>query len=151
MVTTVVCFGMRSTVAMNRGAPSSDGALDQQPLVGVDLVLEAAHAAVEQAIDRVGLARAQLAHVDRRRDRRRPAPAYRRPATMWFSNRCAIVVRAGTKPVRKSESFCERRRPRDRRTVSAGSAADTIQKADDRPTTSRPMAGMTTDLRMKSS
>ena len=69
-VTTVVCFGMRSTVAMNRGAPSSRRALDRQPLVAVDLVFEAAHAAVEQAIDRIGLAGAQLAHVDRRRDGR---------------------------------------------------------------------------------
>ena len=55
---------------MNRGAPSSDARSTGQPLVGVDLVFEAAHAAIEQAIDRVGLAGAQLPHIDRRRDRR---------------------------------------------------------------------------------
>ena len=70
MATTVVCFGMRSTVAMKPGRAFERGALDQQALVGVDLVLEPAHAAIEQPIDRVRLPRAQPAHVDRRRNRR---------------------------------------------------------------------------------
>ena len=60
-----------------------------------------------------------------------------------------MVVRAGTKPVRKSASFVsDTSMRRAIRPVSAGSAADTSQKADDNPTPSRPMAGMRIRLRM---
>src|SRR5690242_4097075 len=58
---------------------------------------------------------------------------------MWLSKRCEKVVRAGTYPVRKSESFCNRT-SLAALTVLAGSAADASQKADGRPIASKPMA-----------
>ena len=67
------------------------------------------------------------------------APSAR--SIMWFSNRWAMVVRAGMKPVSRSESLASVT-SWARRTVTDESAAVTSQKADDAATTSRPTAGI---------
>ena len=134
-------------VAMNRGAPSNDARTTVSCSIAVDLVLEPAHAAVEQSIDRVRLSGAKPAHVDRRCDRRDQRRRIRRldhVVVEQMRNRRA----RGHEPAQEIRILLERDVARPARTVSDGSAADTIQNADERPTMSRPMAGITYCLRM---
>ena len=119
---------------------------DDQDPIAVDLVFEAADAAVEQAIERVRLSGAQAPHINGRRDGRDQHSAFR-PFDQMVLEQWAIVVRAGIKPVSKSASLASVTSPSGR-SVADESAAVTSQNADDTATTNRPTAGIRTYLRI---
>ena len=155
--TTVISFGMRSTVARNRAA----SAFAEAPARLRRLSRARPRAACRRrsrtrsgargrrAGDRSSRAvpRAACARPSPTRSTR-PAPAYRRPGSCGSRT----GARSSSAPARSRSGDpnpSRASRPWHRRTVSDGSAADTIQKADERPTTSRPMAGITCCLRIE--